>query len=121
VPVAVGVQFAEYAPKAPPPTVPIETLLTKNSTFETWVPLGLVPMAVVALIVIVGVVPTFSELPVVGDVIEIVGVEWATVAATSAQTAANTRRREKAGGAEIALGTTRSASEQRWFMGGAPG
>jgi hypothetical protein len=43
----------EYTPKAPPPTVPMETLFTKNSTFETCVPPGLLPMAVVALIVIV--------------------------------------------------------------------
>jgi hypothetical protein len=102
----------EYTPKAPPPTVPMETLFTKNSTFETCVPAGLLPMAVVALIVTVGVAAALIELPVVGDVIEIVGVAWATVAATSAQTAANARRREKAGGAEIALGTTRSTSEQ---------
>ena len=101
----------EYAPKAPPPTVPMETLFTKNSTFETCVPLGLLPMAVVALMVTVGVAVTLIGLAT-DVVIEIVGVAWATVAATSAQTAANARRREKAGGAEIALGTTRSTSEQ---------
>ena len=107
--------------KAPPPTVPMETLFTKNSTFETCVPLGLLPMVGVAVMVTEGVAAALIELPVSGGLIVIVGVAWATVATSSAQTAANARRREKAGGAEIALGTTRSASEQRWFMGGAPG
>ena len=75
-------------------------------------PVGLEPIAVLTLMVTDGVALTLIELPVVGDVIEIVGVAWATVAATSAQTAANARRREKAGGAEIALGTTRFTWEQ---------
>jgi hypothetical protein len=68
-----------------------------------------------------GVVIDGIVVPGAGDVIEIVGVAWATVTATRAHAAAKRRRNEAAGGAEIALGTTRSASEQRWFMGGAPG
>jgi hypothetical protein len=83
--------------------------LTRKSTLETDEP---VVAFTVVEIVTVGVMPTLTELPVVGDVIEIVGVAWATVAATSAQTAAKRRRRRKVGGAEIALGTTRSTSEQ---------
>jgi hypothetical protein len=83
--------------------------LTRKSTLETDEP---VVAFTVVEIVTVGVVPTLTELPVVGAVIEIVGVAWATVAATSAQTAPKRRRRRKAGGAEIALGTTRSTSEQ---------
>jgi hypothetical protein len=83
--------------------------LTRKSTLETDEPD--VAFTVVE-IVTVGVAAALIGLPVVGDVIEIVGVAWATVAATSAQTAANARRREKAGGAEIALGTTRFTSEQ---------
>jgi hypothetical protein len=59
-----------------------------------------------------GVAAALIELPVSGGLIVIVGVAWATVAATSAQTAPKRRRRRKAGGAEIALGTTRSTSEQ---------
>jgi hypothetical protein len=83
--------------------------LTRKSTLET--DEADVAFTVVE-IVTVGVAAALIGLPVIGDVIEIVGVAWATVAATSAQTAANARRREKAGGAEIALGTTRSTSEQ---------
>jgi hypothetical protein len=58
---------------------------TKKFTDETSVPAGLLPIAVVALIVRDGGVPgRFCVLPVVGDVMEIVGVARASGAASRA-------------------------------------
>jgi hypothetical protein len=92
-----------------PPTVPMLTPLSKN-----WTEAMLAPAVAVAVAVIVKPEDVIKGIvvPEAGDVIEIVGVAWATVTASTAHAAANTRRREKAGGAEIALGTTRSTSEQ---------
>jgi hypothetical protein len=103
--------------------IPTETPLTRKSTLV----MDAVPLLAVAFAVNVtvfeGEARTPRLAPLVGEVIETEsgGAAMSPSGRTRAHAAAKRRRNEAAGGAEIALGTTRSASEQRWFMGGAPG
>jgi len=81
-----------------------------------------VAAAVAVIVKPAGVVTEAIVDPEAGEVMEMVGVAWATVKATKAQAAVKSWRSRNAGGREIALGTTRIHLAERFdFMAWLPG